>query len=212
MSHPLESALASATKWTFVTAVASVPLLAVPASWVADHRLVVVTTHLSIVVGLATTLAWRLSSSLDEDMFQEATRPWLAAAAAMVALVTGFAALVTLASSAALRYDPSLQFLQLLSALDVAWSAAALGYGARRLTASPRWGVAAAAMLDVVCVASIWNYLRTVGFDPAGGWVVDRSALLTLVIPFDVAAALMAIGSLLAAERSPDPVTLDSSR
>lgn len=202
MTHPIESALATASKWTLTAALVSAALFAVPASLVADHRLAVVTVHLSIIVVLATALARRLTGAIDSGMFETTTRPWLAAAVAMVALVTGFAALVTLASSAALRYDPSLQFLQLLSALDVAWSAAALGYGVRRLTGSRRWGTAVAVMLDIVCVLSIWNYLRSVGFEADGGWAVDRSALLTLVIPFDVAAAVMAIGSLLAADLS----------
>ena len=95
---------------------------------------------------------------------------------------------------------------QLLSALDVAWSAMALGLGVRVLARSNRAGLAAAIGLDVICVFSIWNYLRVVGFDPDGGWVVDRSQLLTLVIPFDAAAAIMAIGALLLAQRRVVPV------
>lgn len=59
-------------------------------------------------------------------------------------------------------------------------------------------------MLDVICVWSIWNYLRTVGFTSDGGWIVDRSSLLTLVIPYDIAAAVMAIGALTLAQRSAD--------
>ena len=47
-------------------------------------------------------------------------------------LVTGVVALVTLASSAALRFPPSMQFLQLLSAVDIAWAATALVVGADR--------------------------------------------------------------------------------
>ena len=209
-SHPLEQALAVAARWTLIGASASVVLLAVPASFVADHRLFVVISHLSVVVGSGTVLGWRLKAAVDEGFFPAVGRPWLASAVAIVALVTGYAALVTLASSAALRYDPSLQFLQLLSALDVAWSAVALGLGVRVLARSNRVGLAAAIGLDVICVFSIWNYLRVVGFDADGGWVVDRSELLTLVIPFDVAAAIMAIGALLLAQRRVVPV--DSRR
>ncbi len=84
------------------------------------------------------------------------------------------------------------------------------GIGVRVITRSDRVGRLAAIALDVVCVVSIWNYLRVVGFDAQGGWVVDRSELLTLVIPFDVAAAVMAIGALLAADRRVLPV--DSRR
>ena len=209
-TRPLEWALTVATRWTLIGAATSVVFLTVPASFVADHRLLIAITHLSIVVVSATALGWRLHAAVDEGFFPALRRPWLASAAAIVALVTGYAALVTLASSAALRYDPSLQFLQLLSALDVAWSAAALGLGVRVLARSNRVGLAAAIGLDVICVFSIWNYLRVVGFDADGGWVVDRSQLLTLVIPFDVAAAIMAIGALLLAQRRVVPV--DSRR
>jgi hypothetical protein len=138
---------------------------------------------------------------VEDGFFRGARRPWLASAVSVVALVTGYAALVALASSAALRYDPSLQFLQLLSALDVAWSAAAIGIGVRVLAGSKRAGTLASIGLDVVCVFSIWNYLRVVGFDESGGWLVDRTELLTLVIPFDVVAAVMAIAALVAADR-----------
>lgn len=195
-----------ATRWTLIGAVGSVILLAVPGSFIAGHQLAIVIVHLSILVGSATVLTWRLAEKVDEGFFSGVRRPWLASAVSIVALVVGYAALVTLASSAALRYDPSLQFLQLLSAMDVAWSAAALGLGARVITRSDRIGRMAAIALDVICVFSIWNYLRVVGFDPEGGWVVDRAELLTLVIPFDVVAAIMAVGALLAAEQRIPPV------
>lgn len=208
--HPLERALALTTRRTLIVAAASVGLLAVPESFTSDHRLVIVIVHLSVTVGSATVLTWRLIDMLDQGFFSTVRRPWLASAVSIVALVVGYAALVTLASSAALRYDPSLQFLQLLSALDVAWSAAAFGVGVRVIAKSDGAGRAAAIALDVICVFSIWNYLRVVGFDAQGGWVVDRSELLTLVIPFDVAAAVMAIGALLAADRRIMPV--DSRR
>ena len=201
LAHPLERALGVATRWTVIAAGASSVLLAVPASFTSDNRLLVLTVHLSFIVGSATALTRRLAALLDEEFFVGLRRSWFASAASIVALVTGHAALVTLASSAALRYDPSLQFLQLLSALDVAWSAAALGLGVRGLTSSDRLGTIAAVILDAICVLSIWNYLRVVGFDVDGGWLVDRSELLTLVIPFDVAAAVMAIGALLMVER-----------
>lgn len=210
VSHPLERALTLATKWTLVGATSSVILLAVPESFITGNRLSVVTVHLSVLVLAATVLSWRLTDLVDAAFFRGVRRPWLASAVSLVALVVGFAALVTLASSAALRYDPSLQFLQLLSALDVAWSAAALGLGVGVLARSDRVGRLAALALDAVCVFSIWNYLRVIGFDSGGGWLVDRAGLLTLVIPFDVAAAVMAVGALLAADRSTSPV--DSRR
>lgn len=204
--HPLERALAVATRWALTGAAGSVILLAVPTSFIAEHRLTLVIVHLSAVVGSATVLTWRLTELLDQGFFAEASRPWLAAAVSIVALVVGYGALVTLATSAALRYDPSLQFLQLLSALDVAWSAAAFGLGVRVFARSDRTGQLAAVALDLICVFSIWNYLRVVGFDADGGWIVDRSELLTLVIPFDVVAAVMAVGALVGADRRKAPV------
>ncbi|NIR60829.1 MAG: hypothetical protein GWO02_15625 [Gammaproteobacteria bacterium] len=113
----------------------------------------------------------------------------------LVVLPTGVVALVTLASSAALRFDPSLQFLQLLSALDIAWAGAALMIGTRWL-----WGRIAAffagGMLGILCVLSVWNYLRVVGFGPDGAWAVRAGEMMTLILPFDTAAAVMAIASL----------------
>ncbi|MCL1599593.1 MAG: hypothetical protein M3094_10435, partial [Actinomycetia bacterium] len=100
--------------------------------------------------------------------------------------------LVTLASSAALRFDPSTQFLQLLSALDIAWAGAALAIGVYR-AASRSWAIAAAGVLGVVCVWSIWSYLFAVGFGANGSWIVSGSDLMRYVLPFDVAAATMAV-------------------
>jgi hypothetical protein len=111
-------------------------------------------------------------------------------------------ALVTLATAAALRFDPSLQFLQLLSTLDIAWSVAALYFGVRWLKGETL-GRMAGAMLAVVCIWSIWNYLRIVGFTDSGGWLVDAGALGRWVLPFDTAAALLALGSLVLAVRQP---------
>lgn len=200
-SHPLERALVLATKWTLIGASVSVSLLAVPESFTSRNRLIVTTVHLSVIVLSATVLSWRLNDLVDQEFFPDVRRPWLASTVSIVAVVVGFGALVTLASSAALRYDPSLQFLQLLSALDVAWSAAAFGFGMRVVAGSERVGRWAALALDAICVFSIWNYLRVVGFTSDGGWLVDRGELLSLVIPFDVAAAVMAISALIVADR-----------
>lgn len=182
----------------------SLILFILPRGLTADHPLLVSTIHLSVLVLAATVLGHRLADHLERPFFETTRRPWLASAASIVALATGFAALVTLPSSAVLGYPPSLQFLQLLSSLDVAWSAVGLGVGIRFLTGSRSLGITTSLMLDAICVFSIWNYLRVVGFGPSGEWIVDGARLATLVIPFDVAAALMAVGSLLFASRRVD--------
>jgi len=133
---------------------------------------------------------------------------WLTAAA-VVALVTGAVALVTLATSAALGLEPSLQFLQLLSALDIAWAVAALYFGVRWRYSSG-WALTLASVLGVLCVYSIWNYLTIFGFTDDGGWLVDRQGLLKYVIPGDVVAAIVALaavtwGSLRPGQEFPRP-------
>ncbi len=128
-----------------------------------------------------------------------------------MALTTGVVALVTLASSAALGYDPSLQFLQLLSALDIAWAVAALVLGAR-LLAGERWASLAGLVLSGVCVWSIWRYLEVVGFSAEGGWIVSGPDLWRYVLPFDIAAAILAAGALIAGLRATQPTAQRSAQ
>ena len=199
-AHPLETGLAVATKWALVGSSFAVPLLAVPADFVSRNQLIVVTAQLALLVISAGWLALKLEPLLGVPWFGDHQQAVLFSAATLVVLVTGYVALVTLATSAGIRYDPSLQFLQLLSALDVAWTASAFGFGVALLSGSRRAGVIAL-VLDVVCVLSIWNYLRVVGFDASGGWLVSGRDLLTLVIPFDVVAAVVAVGALVSGSR-----------
>jgi len=163
-----------------------------------------VIVHLSLIVVYGLGLTVHLMGSIDDQWFTDWTNieRRMGAGASVVALVTGVVALVTLASSAALGLDPSMQFLQLLSALDIAWSTAALIVGVNW-----RWGksaaIAAGAVLSVVCVWSIWRYLSIVGFSPEGGWIVESSALWRYVLPFDVAAAIMALLAFFGGARQP---------
>jgi hypothetical protein len=122
----------------------------------------------------------------------------------IIALATGVVALVTLASSAALGYQPSLQFLQLLSALDIAWATAGLMLGVR-LLAGDRGALAAGLVLAVICIWSIWRYLDVVGFAGNGGWLVSGPDLWRYVLPYDMAAAVMAIGALVIGLRTTQP-------
>ena len=47
--------------------------------------------------------------------------------------------------------------------------------------------------LGVFCVFSIWRYLDIVGFTESGGWKVSGPDLMQYVIPFDMAAAVVAV-------------------
>lgn len=204
-SHPLDQAILRATPWLIGGLVAATPLLLVPGS---DDRRWDLIIHLSLLVAFSIGLTWRLGQVNAEGWF--ADRQWsgfirfMAGATALVVIVTGVTALVALASSAALRFEPSLQFLQLLSALDIAWVVAGTTLATRYL-----WGtwaaVIAGSMMSVICVLSIALYLGEVGLNADGGWLVDGSQMLRLVLPFDVVAAIMTVSLvMLAARRSPD--------
>lgn len=201
MRSPLEEAVIKAFPYLIVPLAVAPLLLLVPAG---SSRFLVSNTHLSGVVALALLLAMDLAPRVREDWFRH--REWaphlrrLAGGAALVVIVTGVVALVTLASSAALRLQPSLQFLQLLSALDIAWVTAAVVVGGHMLWSRAAAGTAGL-VVAVACVFSIWNYLRVVGFTEDGGWLLDGGELMKLVIPFDMAAAVAALAVLLLGTR-----------
>ena len=194
---PMERAVLATAPFLGIGLVASLPLLLV--RW-SSPPLVLVLMHLTVLVLLGIAASIRLAPLAGRDWF--AGRSWslflrsLASGVSVVFLVTGLVGLVSIASSAALRYPPSLQFLQLLSALDIAWAGAALVVGVYRAWRMPA-AIAAGLMLTVICVWSIWWYLDAVGFGPSGEWIVDGSVLMRRVLPFDIAAAVMAIGALL---------------
>ncbi|MEN8238646.1 MAG: hypothetical protein ABFR53_05520 [Actinomycetota bacterium] len=199
---PIERALLRVIPFLVGGLVASLPLLLVttgdsPLSWFIAQLVVLV------AIGHAMTIS--LLNLGDEPWFEAMS--WgpaprsIASGAGLVVLVTGTVGLITLASSAALGFDPSLQFLQLLSALDIAWAGATLTIGVYRAS-SRAWAVASGAVLGVVCVWSIWNYLSIVGFGPGGSWILSGADLARYVIPFDIAAAVMAIAFFLIGVRS----------
>jgi hypothetical protein len=192
--NPLERALIATVRWLAPALALCMLLLAVPQQ---DDPFPVFMIQLAVIVAFGIALALHMTRFVASDAWFSgsgwpAARRRLAAAAALVALTTGAVALVTLASSAALRLEPSLQFLQLLSALDIAWAGAAVALGSYL-----RWGTRAAwlggIVLGVFCVFSIWRYLDIVGFTASGGWQVSGSDLMRYVIPYDMVAGAVAV-------------------
>ena len=200
----LEQALLRSLRWLAIGLTPTPILLLLPQPS-GDSLLTWSTIHLAVIVLVGYAATIDLRGFVDRPMFAEIAGDRLrrfASAGSVVALVTGVVALITLASSAALRLEPSHQFLQLLSTLDIAWSVAALYYGIRWLRGE-RAGRAAGTILTIICIWSIWNYLRIVGFTANGGWLVDGGALVRWVLPFDTMAAVAALGSLTWAVRQP---------
>jgi len=190
---PAERAITQTLLWATVGAAAAIPLLVVPAP---EDPLLTVVIHLSVIVLFGAALVFHLASLADGSWFERGSlsprvRTGLAGIV-IVILVTGAVGLVTLATSAALRYDASLQFLQLISAMDIAWVVGAFALGLRWIWGS-RLAVAGAVMMGVICVWSNWRYLDVVGFTADGGWLVDGARIASLVLPFDLVAALLAI-------------------
>jgi hypothetical protein len=191
----MERAVLATIPFLVIGLIGSIPLLLV--RW-SPPPFTIVIVHLAALVLLGLVAVIRLAPLAGDGWFVGHAWPpfWRLSASgiSVVFLVTGMVGLVTLASSAALRYPPSLQFLQLLSALDIAWAGAALVIGVHRAWRLPA-AVTAGTLLAIICVWSIWKYLDVVGFGPTGEWIVDSEALATYVLPFDVAAAVMAIGA-----------------
>jgi len=199
---PIERALLRVVPFLVGGLILSLPLLAVTPG---DSPLGWFIVQLVVLVAIGHAMTITVMNLGDEPWFT--AMPWspawrsIASGVGLVVLVTGTVGLITLASSAALGFDPSLQFLQLLSALDIAWAGAALTIGVYR-TFSRGWAIAAGSVLGIVCVWSIWNYLSIVGFGPGGSWIVSGPDLARYVIPFDIAAALMAVVFFLVGVRS----------
>ncbi len=190
---PIERALARTVPWLAGALVASIPLLLVD---VGDDPVVAFIVQLVVLVLFGLVLA-NVLVPLGTAAWFEATG-WsqsvrlVAGGVGLVVLVTGVVGLVTLASSAALRFDPSTQFLQLISALDIAWVGAAVTIGVYR-SWGRRWAVTGGSVIGVVCVWSIWSYIDHVGFGPNGEWIVSAPDLMRFVLPYDVIAAVAAV-------------------
>jgi len=199
---PIERGLIRTVPWLVAGLIAALPLLFVTPS---ETPLVLFSVQLVVLVAFSLGLTLVLMPLGDEAWFLDTDwAPWLRSVAsgiAVVVLVTGTVGLVTLASSAALGFDPSLQYLQLLSALDIAWVAAAVMVGSYRSTTGAV-SIVAGLIVGIICVWSIWNYLNIVGFGPGGAWVGFGPDLVRYVIPIDVVAALIAVGLFLLGVRA----------
>lgn len=190
---PIERALLRTTPWLVGGLLSSIPLLIAD---VGNDPLLPFLVHLAVLVlfgfGLAHVLAPLGTTAWFVATEWSVRARLMAGGVGLIVLVTGTVGLVTLASSAALGFDPSTQFLQLISALDIAWVVAAVTIGAYRA-----WGrapaVAAGIVIGVVCVWSIWRYLDVVGFGPNGEWIVSNPDLMRFVLPYDVIAAIVAV-------------------
>jgi hypothetical protein len=191
---PIERALVRTVLWLIGGLLASLPLLFID---IGDDPTMAFLIHLGALVAFGLALTVALLPMSGTGWF--AGSGWgvmarmMGSGVGIVVLTTGVVGLVTLASSAALGYDPSTQFLQLLSALDIAWVTAAVLIGAERAW-SKFAGVIGGIVMGLVCVWSIWFYLDAVPFGSIGEWVVSGSDLSTRVIPFDTAAAIIAVG------------------
>lgn len=204
-SHPVEKILGLGVKrlfqWGLPLAIAA---LAFPAPAADEGLLAYTLIHLSILQAITLVFAIEVSALTDTPWFTHLRRPWLASSASLIAAVVGFSALLTLATSAAARYDVSLQFLQLLSSLDIAWVVAAIYLGSRRLWGR-RIGLAVGLALVAACVWSIALYLQVVGFTETGGWLVDGSQMLRIVLPADFVAAVISLTVFISASRIAQP-------
>lgn len=201
--NPAERLFLRSLAWLAGGVAAALPLLLLPPADV-ESLLARSTIHLSALVLLGLAGTAHVAPLAADRWFAGGsggrTLKVFGAGAAAVAVVTFMVSLVTLATSAALRLEPSMQFLQLLSAMDIAWVVAATFVGAYL------WrGVAvawpAAIGIAGLCVWSIWRYLDTVGFTEEGGWLVSGPDLWRLVIPFDMAAAAVAVAVLILGSR-----------
>jgi hypothetical protein len=201
--HPLESVLGTGLRRLLQIAIPlSLLALVFPASS-NEHLLIYVLVHLTVLQIATFAFVIEVSALLTAAWFGGLRRRWLASAVSLVAATVGFSALLTLATSAAARYDVSLQFLQLLSSMDIAWVVAALYLGARQLWGK-RVGVALGSFLLAACVWSIAVYLDSVGFTNSGGWLVDGDEMLRIVLPSDLMAAVLSVTVLLLGGRKAD--------
>lgn len=208
--HPIETILSVGLKRLLQWGIPLSLLALVFSAPRGDGLLGYVLTHLAVLQIATFVFVVEMAPLTDSPWFRQFKRAWLASSASLVAAAVGFSALLTLATSAAARYDVSLQFLQLLSSLDIAWVVATLYLGSRKLWGR-HIGLILASILIGACVLSIAIYLNTVGFTSEGGWLIDGAQMLRIVIPSDTVAAVVALSVVLvASHRSTAPIAQPS--
>lgn len=199
--HPFEQALRRAVVWILAgAAVGSIVVGLMPAPGPDDGLFAYAMAHLTALVLYAGVHAWSQWDLLHQPGWFASLTPVrrrLWSLVAVVVLTTAVGGLVALPTVAAARYDVSMQYLQILSAIDIAWVVGGSLLGARRLGGRIA-GVGAWAIMTVLCIASIWRYLDVVGFTETGGWLVDGDAMLRIVITADAMGALIAISLMVA--------------
>jgi len=160
--------------------------------------------QLVLLVLLGYLLAFKMLPFTDTIWFRgtrlKATQRVFGTGLAAIVAVTGVVGLVTLASSAALRLQPSTQFLQLLSALDIAWAVATVMVGLYWLRGRTA-ALVGGAIVGIACIATIARYLDSVGFTSKGRWRLDAAALWKYVLAYDIAVAVIAIAIFVFATR-----------
>ncbi len=178
-------------------------LLLVPSTTDKAALIATSTLHLSasMLFALGVTL-WAVLPAFrawpNEGWFARLPEPLrlLAAAAVHIAAVAGVTLLVVLAWGAALRFAPSLQYLQIISALDIVWglvAIVALGPVVVRSARSLWLGGAAGVAFIAYCQWPLVRYLANVGFTDDGGWKVDGAAMWRYILPYDMMAAALAL-------------------
>ena len=195
---PIETAALRTLLWATTGAAAAIPVLVLPQP---DDPLFTAVVQLAIIAVYAVAMTLHLAALGDAPWFDglaiggRARRglTWVM----LVADVAGASAVTALATSAALRYQPSVQLLQLVSVIVVGVVVSASALGTRR-----RWGgapaLAMAAVLGAVLVWVMWRHLDTVGSTASGGWRVDGSVVRETVVPY-VAGAVVVAGALFGA-------------
>jgi hypothetical protein len=178
-----ERALIRCVVWATTGAAAALPLLVVPEPGDPTTTLMI---HLAALSGFGVALAFHLAPLADGEWFVgTGSGPIVrrgAAAGLLVAAAVVSTGVVAVATAAALRFDASVQFLQMLAAVGITAVAGSAGLGVRRLAG--RGAAATVAMgTAALCIWSLWRYLDLVGFGADGGWVVDGAQIRRTMLP-----------------------------